>query len=204
MPSFWSWPLRRPREFARYVAEVAAASSATRGNYAYWLIRWIANGGDPRWALSPAAWRAVRAATHALPDGSRALELGGGLASLLLRSRGFRVTAVESDVEWVERLRRASPSSRPVDVVHAPLVGGWYDAACVPSDPFSLVLVDGPVEDRRGVLLHARPLLGAADVIVLDDMDTPRFRELAHEIAEVLGREIFETGGVAVVVKRAP
>src|SRR4051794_32574360 len=107
MPSYWTAPLRRPAPVIRYAVAAARATAPGRGRFIPVAARWLRHGGDPRWAIHPQTWLALKRELVRLPRESRFLELGSGLGSLLASNSGFTVTAVDDRIEDLNRLSRA-------------------------------------------------------------------------------------------------
>lgn len=201
--SFWTAPFRRPRPVLRYMAAAVRASVRGRGRFIPSALRWMRYGGDPRWAIHPEAWLAVRAELDSLPAEARFLELGAGLGSLLAAACGCRVTAVDDRSEDLVRLRAAA-GSLPIETVHAPLEptdeGLAYDFDRIPAREYDAVLVDGPSAGREGILsAGGLRLLKVADVIVFDDADRLEESAVAAEVAVRLGRPLQRVGPAAII-----
>jgi precorrin-6B methylase 2 len=207
-PSFWTAPLRRPRAVTRYVVPALRASATRRGGFIPGALRWIRQGGDPRWALHPETWLALRAELDRLPREARFLELGAGLGSLLAAARGLRVTAVDNRTEDLERLKRAA-GLLPIETVRAPLEpteeGDAYAFSRIPTHRYHVVFVDGPAVGREGILsTGGLRLLSGTGVIVFDDADRPDERSVATEVAARLGRPLQLVGPAAVIRTATP
>jgi predicted O-methyltransferase YrrM len=161
------------------------------------------HGGDPRWALHPETWLALRAELDLLPRDARFLELGGGLGSLLAVARGLRVTAVDDRPEDLDRLRTAV-GSLEIELVHAPLEptpeGPAYAFDRIPEQSYDAIFVDGPSLGREGILSDAGlRLLRPAAVIIFDDARRPEEAAVAAETARRLGRPLRLSGPTAVL-----
>ena len=166
------------------------------------------HGGDPRWALHPETWLALRGELDLLPQDARFLELGAGLGSLLAAARGLHVTAVDDRAEDLERLREAA-GSLEIETVHAPLgrteEGPAYDFGTIPERSYEAIFVDGPSIGREGILSHAGlRLLESATVIVFDDARRAEEAAVAAEAAKRLGRSLRLIGPTAVIRAASP
>ncbi len=119
---------------------------------------------------------------------AQVVECGAGVSTIvlarLLAERGAgRLTALEHDAGWAERvadLLAREELTGVARVVLAPLEGGWYAAEGVAQLPeaIDLLIVDGPPADRpeiaeaRGpALTTIEPRLTAGARVILDDID---------------------------------
>jgi predicted O-methyltransferase YrrM len=119
-------------------------------------------------------------------DSQVIVECGSGLSTVylgrLLRQRGYgHVVSLEHDKKWgdlVERWLNADGLADLVDVVHAPLVDGWYDRQVIPSvSDIDLLVVDGPpayvpetAECRYPALPYFYPSMRDGATVILDDI----------------------------------
>lgn len=202
--SFWTAPWRRPLVVMKFGWDVLRASTWRRGNFARWSAVWIRHGGDPRWALPPSSWLVLRREVERLPPGAAALELGSGLAGLLMADCGLEVTTVDHDPVWLARVAAAAGrNAARITPVHAPLEptagGEWYATERMPSGPFALVVIDGPPEHREAILEVAPSLVADAAIVALDNADWPAEERLACAIAARRGDICTIVRGFAVI-----
>ncbi|MDQ3632483.1 MAG: class I SAM-dependent methyltransferase [Actinomycetota bacterium] len=118
------------------------------------------------------------------------VECGAGVSTLvlarLLAQRGSgRLTALEHDPGWAERVEELLVREGLTDVarvVLAPLEGGWYAPAGVGQLPeaIDLLIVDGPPADRAETAEARHPALGALE---------PRLSADAFVILDDIGRD---------------
>lgn len=114
----------------------------------------------------------------------RVLELGCGQTTLLLddlaRVRDLEITTVEHDAAWAARMQKQVRHS----IIQAPLtLRDVHDTPCQTYDlapaalggPMDLIVVDGPVSQRRrsrwGTLEYLDPLLGRDFILLFDDAE---------------------------------
>jgi predicted O-methyltransferase YrrM len=128
-----------------------------------------------------------------------ALELGSGISTVvlgrLLADLGGRLVTIEHDAEWLDvvaRLVDRAGLGDTVDLLHAPLVDGWYERSVVTKSaeaaaPVDLLLVDGPPAWRPGTELSRLPAaevlagyLAPGATLVLDDLQRPGEREIVR------------------------
>jgi len=145
------------------------------------------------------------------------VECGAGVSTVvlarLLAERGTgRLTALEHDPGWAQRVAELLSREGLAEVAHvemAPLEHGWYAAAGVDRLPeaIDLLVVDGPPADRPEIAQARHPALGrleprlASDaLVVLDDVARAGERGvLARWEAETAWRfECLEDEAIAV------
>lgn len=168
---------------------------AVRFRTALWVRSWFAVydledllGLDVPWWTFAAADR-VEAFLADRPT-SRAFEWGSGASTVWLARRCETVISVEHDPDWAERMRGALPSSarlrlvRPVPGAAVPSAkpgfAGLDFAAYVAeiddvAGPLDLIVIDGRA--REACLDRAVERLANGGLIVLDNVDRPRYRE---------------------------
>lgn len=177
---------------------VVATSPGTDRAYEIQKRKWLAAGGHAGSAFAHSCWEVIR---RYLQPGMRTLEFGSGLSTCMFSHYGCDHTAVEHDPLWHQRLVSLSPGPR-CRVQLARLTGTppWYDWQ--PGGEYDLVFVDGPQGriGRQGFLRVVRDL--GSPTIVFDDTLRSAERELAEEVADLLGVSVrhFDVGrGVSVV-----
>lgn len=177
-------------KLSKYASELYAAERSAADALA--LARLAALPGGPlpwtNFSMRPAAIEA--AVSDVLLNQRRAIvECGSGnstvyLARLLSRlGRGHLVT-VEHDAGWAEltsTLLEQDHLTEWVTLVHAPLVGGWYDRGRLPEvESIELLVVDGPpantsqlADARYPAWPHFANALAPGATVLLDDIDRP-------------------------------
>lgn len=158
------------------------------------------------------------------------LEFGSGLSTiymaLIVRNYGLptRITSVESDQLWVDRLNKKIDELRLnnfVNIIHAPLtqdheMGGnnqWYDRYRINSsldisELFDMILIDGPPafrpdisKSRYGAFPFLQNLLAKEHVVFLDDANRLGEKEVIKLWTKEFGCE-FKTYNDRIAVSR--
>jgi len=103
------------------------------------------------------------------------LELGSGLTTELIHHylrlhEPTRAVSLEENPDWHRRVAERLTSERH-RYLHRPLQGSppFYDMTGI-DGPFDLVLIDGPVADRRGTIGAVPARLASRFVIIVDDV----------------------------------
>lgn len=106
------------------------------------------------------------------------LELGSGLTTELIhhylsKHAHARAISLEDDLFWHQHVAPHLTLERHC-YLHRPCTGdpAFYDMSGI-TGPFDLVLVDGPVGDRRGALAAIPPLLAENFILIVDDAHKP-------------------------------
>lgn len=107
-----------------------------------------------------------------LPIG-RALDIGAGETTRLLRDKGVDTITLEHDPAWATRL---GVPQTPLTTIDAPDgTTDWYDSKIVPG--FNLIVVDGPVGcdrwSRYGIVKHVPEWCLSDWALLWDDLDRP-------------------------------
>lgn len=101
-----------------------------------------------------------------LRRGSTILELGSGAGTQALADLGYRMISIEQSKEWVGKYDST--------YIHAPIQGSWYDwkiiQACLPTEDYDLILVDGPTRYSRMGFLEHRHLFRYGIPVIIDDI----------------------------------
>ena len=142
------------------------------------LAAWSRLFGRPDFPFAQGLWDRLRASVG---PGTRVLEFGSGVSTLLMRAAGAEVTSIEQDA-----VIAATSGAK-----HCPLNSdGWYEWE--PSGgPYDVILIDGPaIRGRDGVVRHIRSLAGPSTVVIVDDTHRRAEAQLAHWIAEILDRRV--------------
>jgi predicted O-methyltransferase YrrM len=119
-----------------------------------------------------------------LQPGMRVFEYGGGGSTLWFLDRGLDVVTVEHDPGWA-RILNTSVSSPAWSLLVKPLgVDGaaYVDAiSAYPDDHFDLVVVDGRYRSR--CVAAAVPKIQPGGLLVVDDVDRPRYRAALESVS---------------------
>lgn len=168
---------------------------AARSRTVLWLRSWLSIydledllAFDVPWWTFEAADR-VAAFLNERPD-CRAFEWGSGASTVWLGRRCASVTSVEHDPTWAGRMRSALPGNarlrlvEPVPGVAVPSAKPGFagldfaDYVAAIDDvagPLHLIVIDGRA--REACLDRAVERLAAGGLIVLDNVDRPRYRD---------------------------
>jgi predicted O-methyltransferase YrrM len=175
------------------------------------------------WSLAPDDLEAVvgELARYEQPE---VVELGAGAATIALArsvaGRSGRLTSVEHDPVWVDRVRAqidAGGLAAVATVIHAPLAphpladpgARWYSGEALVTLPLEidLLLVDGPPGNLPGMELGRAPALEAlrdrlspGATVILDDVNRPGERQIIErwEAATPFRFDAREGGRIAV------
>jgi len=134
-------------------------------------------------AIGKEVWDAI--AAHIQPN-SKTLEFGCGLSTLLFDYAGHDHRAVDNVPKWIELVKSHDLSSRTT-LIHSDLNdNGFYSN--IPIDIYDCVLIDGPAGEgnRKGVPDIIPQLIRAGSVIVVDDTNRPKDKELSEAIQEAI------------------
>jgi len=110
------------------------------------------------------------------------VELGSGNASKEIAKK-FDLLSVEHDRKWIRSHG---------NVIHAPIVDGWYDISKLDIKDAEIYLIDGPPARLcdRGKLLENIELFNKDAVFILDDVNRDQEMNLAKELSKLLGRKM--------------
>jgi hypothetical protein len=133
-----------------------------------------------------------------VPDNSLVLEIGSGPVSTKYLSKYYRVISVEHDLNYIGRF--------PVEYVHAPLIGAWYDPEPIRHkltnlrEKYALLLVDGPVgsENRAGFIDHI-DMFDLSCPVIVDDIERPVEKLIVAHVEKRTGRVAKWFGQFAVI-----
>ncbi len=167
------------------------------------------------YSMRPAAIVAVLTEV-VLAGRQRVVELGSGNSTVYLarlarqHELAIHITSVDHDEQWAAATRAAlarEDLAGLVEVVHAPLVDGWYDRAVLPATAgVDLLVIDGPPAFAPGLGLarepaldHFAPLLTADATVILDDAHRPGEQQVMAAWRARHGRVFHvEAGGYGV------
>lgn len=192
MPVMAEGPWAERAQIAREIISYVAARPSRIGEAAWWLR----NRSDTTMSTRAPWWprAAITGVGEALPPAGMVFEFGGGGSTLWLHDLGARVICVEHDREWFESLSGRLPADVEM-VLREPTTSGtvgsevapgsYFDAYVAeidrwPDQSFDLVIVDGRARVRCG--LAARSKVKRGGLLLLDDSDRPRYRELVDAL----------------------
>ncbi len=147
------------------------AHAAKRGYFRSAVTRSVTGGKN-----APAPWMTFPLVSYLESrsfDGRKVLEFGSGASTPWWALRAEHVTALETDPDWLEKVRSSAPAN--VDVVAAkaaPATQQEFDdevRSIVGDATFDVVVVDGG--DRVKALHLAADLVTPDGVIIVDDLD---------------------------------
>lgn len=175
-----------------------------RSRTALWLRSWLAiyDVRDlialdlPWWTFEATDVVADHLSEH---PGSRVFEWGSGASSVWLGRRSGRVTSIEHDAGWGDRMKGLLPANVEQLVVppvreSAPIVASHkagnegldfseYAAAIDRfHDAFDLIVIDGRA--REACLVRAVGRLAPGGLIVFDNVDRSRYRDAIAAVGE--------------------
>jgi hypothetical protein len=126
------------------------------------------------WAASPEFL--IAAYSMAKKAKGPVLETGSGLSTLVMAAAGAKVTAVEHDLGWHQRVTSALERfGLTADVEYSPLqASGWYEFVPTLDEPYALLVCDGPPRQfgDRMVVLKYLPI-HTADWLIDDATEAP-------------------------------
>ena len=173
----------------------ASAAFRTRFFIARWL-RYRRLWTIPEWGLGQLGWRrgdlqqlpwityaSIGFIDQVVPVNADVLEIGGGSSTRWWTERGNRVTCLESDTDWAERIRSASPAATVHDVGSAEEAAAWLEDAARRGTTFDVVVVDG-VEPRARYLQAAASLVGEAGILIVDNTDRAAYRPALRALTD--------------------
>ena len=134
------------------------------------------------WAISAEMFEWI---TTNIPHNSIILELGSGFGSVEL-SKLYKVYSIEHDLEWIGL-------SDQVNYIHAPLVDNWYDESVLLKElpqKYDLLIVDGPIQEKRVNLLNHLDLFNFNIPIIIDDTNRDLDYEMSMVISEKYNKEM--------------
>jgi hypothetical protein len=118
-----------------------------------------------------------------VPEGSVVLEFGAGHVSTRALSSHYELYSIESVEKYIGIYTEAN-------YVYAPIKDGWYDVKfwMFPSY-YKLVLIDGPIENRLGILKHLESMNPDA-VYIVHDTNRESEQKLALELGKTFKRPV--------------
>ena len=120
-----------------------------------------------------------------IPFNSIILELGSGLGTIEL-SKFYNVHTVEHDEKWLNKTDK-------VKYIFAPLVDEWYDVEILKKElpkQYDLLIIDGPIHEKRLNILHNLTLFDFTGIIIIDDTNREGDYTMSLKISEVYNKKI--------------
>jgi hypothetical protein len=120
-----------------------------------------------------------------IPFNSIILELGSGLGTIEL-SKFYNVHTVEHDEKWLNKTDK-------VKYIFAPLVDKWYDVEILKKElpkQYDLLIIDGPIHEKRLNILHNLTLFDFTGIIIIDDTNREGDYTMSLKIAEIYSKKI--------------
>lgn len=153
------------------------------------------NEWDNQYALSPAGLCALSELVRQLPNGSKVLETGSGLSTLVMAASnpGIEIESLETDVKWIDKIMGVADSHhlKNITVYNVPLVDGWYDIDLL-SD-YDLVLIDGPkrADGDRAIALE---YCTNAQYIFVDDAEDNDHMDPVSKFCDAANFDLYVLG----------
>lgn len=119
-----------------------------------------------------------------VPINSTILELGSGNGSFEL-SKFYILYSVEHDIKWCNKYTN-------VNYICAPLIDDWYDTEILKNNmpkKYDLLIVDGPIQEKRLNLLKNLDIFDFTGLIIIDDTNREGDNEMANFICKEFNKE---------------
>jgi len=142
-------------------------------------------------------WRlndhAVEFIVNNLPKGSKILEFGSGLGSMMLYARGFELLSIEENAYYMNFCH--------LNYCLAEIKDEWYDAETVKDrikgETFDAMIIDGPAEGKRSKILdHNFIDFDMPKFIIVDDIDREKDSILFNTLKQNKRHQLFDSYGV--------
>lgn len=165
------------------------------GVYEQYMEQWKQEGGDIGGACPKPLFiqlvhiKPTITDEHGTTRQTRTLEFGSGLSTIGFDRQGTVHTAIEHDRKWAGRVQRKLKPDTKVNLIHVPIVDGWYDWKPKYGELYDVILIDGPpgTIGRQGCLRYVPDMLAPGGVIYVDDTQRPAEQQISAELAERLG-----------------
>jgi len=102
-------------------------------------------------------------------------EYGSGNSTLFYANKAAKITVVEHDREWFEKIRSLIPSNVTLLYNELDYNGSYCRAAKRTGKKYNIIIVDG--RDRVNCIKNALPALKKNGVIVLDDSERDAYQD---------------------------
>jgi len=131
-----------------------------------------------------------------VPKGSTILELGSGRGSTQSLCHEYKMYSIEHDKKWLNRFDSS--------YIYAPIKDGFYDREVLKKElptEYELILVDGPPRKIDGKKIGRKgfgenlDLFNTDCIIIFDDSDRGREKNLIASVCEQLGRSVTQYKG---------
>jgi hypothetical protein len=142
------------------------------------------------WRLSD---HAIEFIVNNLPKGSKILEFGSGLGSMMLYARGFELLSIEENAYYMNFCHP--------NYCLAEIKDEWYDAETVKDrikgETFDAMIIDGPAEGKRSKILdHNFIDFDMPKFIIVDDIDREKDSILFNTLKQNKRHQLFDSYGV--------
>ena len=101
-------------------------------------------------------------------------------------SKFYNVHTVEHDEKWLNKTDK-------VKYIFAPLVDEWYDVEILKKElpkQYDLLIIDGPIHEKRLNILHNLTLFDFTGIIIIDDTNREGDYTMSLKISEVYNKKI--------------
>lgn len=147
------------------------------------------------WGGNEISQRLFRYIEDTLPEGKTILELGSGWGTSQLM-KYWNVWSVENNPDWYAEFNKTQS-------FFVPLKDKWYDPKIlekfIDGLEYDLLLVDGPYDNRKGLITHFG-LFDPEVPVVFDDVKRKEGKDIAEAIAKLTGRPFINHDNVFGVV----
>ena len=128
-----------------------------------------------------------------LSKGSRIIEFGSGLGSMMLYARGFELLSIEENQYYMNRCHP--------NYCLAEIKNGWYDKDAVKhridGEVFDAMIIDGPAKGVRNKILECNFIdFDTPKFILMDDLDRNKDSTLFDTLKQNKRHQTFGSYGV--------
>ena len=110
-----------------------------------------------------------------LNPNSNAFEFGSGNSTLFFASRIAKLTSIEHNIDWFEKIKKRIPENTKVVYTSAENIENYLTPLTSTDDKFDLIIVDGLF--RNECIEMSLKHLSEEGVIILDDSEREEYKE---------------------------
>lgn len=129
-----------------------------------------------------------------LPVGLKIFEFGSGNSSLFFADKGAKVTSVENDQEWMNKVKSSLPQNCSLIYCELDTNGKYANSCMTTAIEYDIIIVDG--RDRVNCFKSSISCLNTNGVIILDDSERTEYSE-TYNVAKKLGFKHINFWGMA-------
>lgn len=169
-----------PEEFAETFRKFGLIAEPSLADFEHLVDAY----GNRPYVATAELLKAAYERAQSLPEGSKILECGSGLSTLVLALSGHKVTCVEEHKDWAARINALlGLCGLEADIMVAPVAdGGWHEKAKAELQGFNaaMALIDGPRRRKGGATVQRlwpisseallAGVLARDAVVVIDDV----------------------------------